>query len=470
MVAKVLKVLCRPPYWQGMITCYASAMVRSWTGLRGCCVACWRKGRHTFAPVGVMTWRRGTISLTKRQRLEEEANELGTNGRGLWRQSMRGSALRHQQLGVFHTFISVVASVGVAVASSVGLMLFWVSSAAADNDAAFTIGNYPVEAQAENAVAAKKKALKEGRDAAFRSLLKRLVPVTAYSRIARIKQTDATAFVDGVSVRSERNSATEYIASMDFSFRAEEVRNLLRRQGVPFIEEQAPTSVIVPIVREGANASTRTDPQWIKTWQSLDLKNALSPLRIEPLKPVVHVDTIRMALGADSNAERILATEYQSERVMLLLADVDKKAKKINVTVVGRDGVGPIHWTRSYRLVDGDVSYTLELVAVVTLGVLEGRWKALKVEARGGVAALSSPTRDVSLQVTFSGLHEWNIIRRKLLETPGVEDVTINAVSARSANVVLSYPGGGGSLAAVLLAQGLNLMQSGNVWLLAMRY
>ena len=357
-----------------------------------------------------------------------------------------------------------------AFAVGFGTFLCGAGVAAADIDAAFTVGNYPVEAQAQNAVAAKKKALREGRDAAFRSLLKRLVPVTAYRRIGSLKKTDAAPFVEGFSVRSERNSATEYIASLDFSFRADEVRNLLRRQGIPFIDEQAPTSVVVPIVRLGAKGQTKTDPEWNRTWQSLDLKNALSPLRIEPIKPVVHVDTIRMALGSDSNAERILATEYQSERVMLLLADVDQDAKTINVTVAGRDSVGPINWTRSYRLVDGDVSYTLELVAVVTLGVLEGRWKAFKADALGGVGALSSPTRDVPLQVTFSGLHEWNIIRRKLLETPGVEDVTINAVSARSANVVLSYPGGGGSLAAVLLAQGLSMMQSGNVWLLAMRY
>ena len=345
-----------------------------------------------------------------------------------------------------------------------------VSVANAANEAAFTVGNYPVEAQAANAVAAKKKALVEGRNAAFRSLLKRLVPVTAYSRISLFKDTDAALYIDGVAVRSERNSATEYIANLDFSFRADEVRNLLRRQGVPFIEEQAPTSVVVPIVRQGVDGPAKTDRNWNLTWQDLDLKNALTPLRVEPLKPVVHVDTIRMALASDGNAERILATEYQSERVMLAVAVVDQPSKKIHVSIVGRDGVGPINWTHSYRLVDGDVAYTLELVAVVTLGVLEGRWKALKAEAGGGLAALSGPAQDISLQVAFSGLHEWNVIRRQLLETPGVEDVRINAVSARSAQVALTYPGGGGPLSTALSGRGLSLSQAGSVWLLRQQY
>ena len=53
---------------------------------------------------------------------------------------------------------------------------------AAAADAVFTVGNYPVEARADNAVTAKTKALADGQQAAFRSLLKRLVPVTAMAR------------------------------------------------------------------------------------------------------------------------------------------------------------------------------------------------------------------------------------------------------------------------------------------------
>src|SRR5262249_15930006 len=50
-------------------------------------------------------------------------------------------------------------------------------------DAVFTVCNYPVEARADNAVAAKSKALSDGQQAAFRSLLKRLVPVNSYPRL-----------------------------------------------------------------------------------------------------------------------------------------------------------------------------------------------------------------------------------------------------------------------------------------------
>ncbi len=51
--------------------------------------------------------------------------------------------------------------------------------AAAPRDKVYTIANYPVEATAKDAVAAKEKAHADGQQAALGALLKRLVPVTA---------------------------------------------------------------------------------------------------------------------------------------------------------------------------------------------------------------------------------------------------------------------------------------------------
>ncbi|MDP1907059.1 MAG: DUF2066 domain-containing protein, partial [Hyphomicrobium sp.] len=110
---------------------------------------------------------------------------------------------------------------------------------AAPNDEVFTVGNYPVDAQAGNAVAAKQKAMADGQQAAFRSLLKRIVPVSDYDRLKRLSALKSSGFLEGVSVRSERNSATRYIASLDFSFRADSVRTVLQQEGIPFVEEQA---------------------------------------------------------------------------------------------------------------------------------------------------------------------------------------------------------------------------------------
>ena len=102
----------------------------------------------------------------------------------------------------------------------------------------------------------------DGQQAAFRSLLKRLVPVTAYDRLKRLAALKSSGFLEGVSVRSERNSSTRYIASLDFSFRADSVRAVLQQEGIPFVEEQAREVIIVPVVRDaGRHASIAVRPR-----------------------------------------------------------------------------------------------------------------------------------------------------------------------------------------------------------------
>jgi hypothetical protein len=325
---------------------------------------------------------------------------------------------------------------------------------AAPGDEVYTVGNYPVDAEAKNAVAAKDKALADGQEAAFHSLLKRIVPVTSYDRLKRLSALKSADFFEGVSVRSERNSRTRYIASLDFSFRADAVRGVLRQEGIPFVEEQAAKIIVVPVVREanGTIDKGNATRSWSGTWDSLDLKHSLTPIDLQGLKPEVHADTVAMLIEGQGGAERILAGEYDSPLVVLAVAEADTAAKRLNVTLVGVDAIGPINLRRSYRVYDGDTGYAMELAAVVGQGVLEGRWKARKTGA--GRAAQGTP---VTFEAQYSSLAEWRQMREKLLAMAGVEDLRIEAESARSASLSLRFPGGLQQFAAALNSQGLSL-------------
>ncbi len=336
----------------------------------------------------------------------------------------------------------------------------------------YTVANYPVQAKAANAVAAKEQAIRDGQKAAFRSLLKRLVPVTAYARINELKESDPQRLVDGFVVRSERNSSTEYIASLDFAFLAEAVRALLRRGNVPFIEEQAPEVVLIAAIREGGKlvrAGAIADA-WLDIWRDLDLKNALTPLKLAAVKPFVHDDTLNMLVAGDESANRVLANEYGGSNVVTAIVEVDRPGGRVHVTLAGRDSVGPFSLKRSYRLHDGDVGYAMELAAVVSAGIVEGRWKAVKAKSLGGVAAMSEPGEPIRMQVEFQGLAEWNALRAGVLDTPGVADVQVNAVSARAADLQVSFPGGGPALVEAFATRGLSLRNIGGNWILRSRY
>jgi Uncharacterized protein conserved in bacteria (DUF2066) len=333
---------------------------------------------------------------------------------------------------------------------------------AARNDDVYTVGNYPVDAQAANAVAAKDKALADGQEAAFHSLLKRVVPVTDYDRLKRLSSLRSSDFFEGVSVRSERNSSTRYIASLDFSFRPESVRAVLQEEGIPFVEEQAREVIVVPVVRnaEGAVENGRAARAWTAIWKSLDLEHTLTPMDLQRLKPQIHADTLKMLMEG-RGGERILAGEYGKPYVVVAIAEPDAATKRLNVTIVGIDAVGPINLKRSYRVFDGDTGYAMELAAVVGQGVFEGRWKAFKTGA--GAAAYGE---QVAIEARYAGLAEWSEMRRRLLGLSELNDLKIEAESAQRAGLKLRYPGGGAALAAALRGRGLLLESAGDVWVL----
>lgn len=355
----------------------------------------------------------------------------------------------------------------------------WAKPAA---DRAYTIANYPVEARAANAVTAKDAAIADGQKAAFRSLLKRIVPVTAYRDMERLTSVDPATLIDGVAVRSERNSATEYIANLDFSFQANEVRDLLNRQGVPYVDTQAPSTIIVPLTRDAKAAAGPTGEfraasgTWGTVWPTLDLQNSVAPLKAEPLKPEIGPDALRGLYEDASLSASVmtLAAAYGTDQIIVAVAEVDTEGGKVNVLLAGQDSAGPFALKRAYRLSDGDLAYTLELAAVVSQGVIEGRWKA--INSGGAIAAAATSANpygtpagagvDVSFDAQFGGTAEWNAMRRVLLEAPGIDDIRIGSISSDRASVSVKYPGGGPALARALATYGISLTDTGGLWVM----
>jgi hypothetical protein len=355
-----------------------------------------------------------------------------------------------------------------ATLAALALLLASPPAHAAEN--VYTVANYPVEASAENAVAAKEKALADGQQAAFRSLLKRLVPVTAFTHVRKLSTARAAELVEGVRVRNERNSRTDYIASYDFSFQSKAVRDLLRREGIPFVDEQAPALTLIPVWRTAATQPPREDAAWTNVWKGLDLENSLSPVKLAALRGEVRPEMVGALASGDLGALRAFAAQYKSEYVLLALGETDAATGRLSVTLSGRDGVGGIVLKRQYRVDARDPAYTTELAAVVALRILEGRWKAIK--AKGGVGDPSAPARgdtDLLIAVEFRGMSEWQEISRKLGAIPGVEELEVAGLSARGARVTLRFMEGGERLADELAGRGLVLRNSGGNWVLSVR-
>lgn len=354
---------------------------------------------------------------------------------------------------VFAMF-GLVAALGVTAASAAG------------PDTAYTVANYPVFATAKNAVEAKRAALKDGQQSALRSLLKRIVPVTAYGALRALPEPDANRFVAGMSVKSEQNSSVEYIATMDFLFSPDAVRKHLQQKGVPFIDTQAAQAILVPITKaSGGTGVAGGLGQWGKTWKELDLANSVAPLRVAAAKSSLSGDVLEKLEANTSGAVREFTSGYGSPRAIAAIADHDRAASKLKVTLVGRDAVGAFFLNRSYPVADGDLAYALEYAAVVSQGILEGRWKATQSRIQGG-GGLGQPLQQVLVEVYFNSPAQWYEIEGQLRTLPGVDGFQTNGVSARGADIALRYPGGGAQLRSVLARQGYTLTAAGQRWVL----
>jgi hypothetical protein len=360
-----------------------------------------------------------------------------------------------------------IAPLGAVLAVALALAMLGVAAgAAAASDKVYTVANYPVEAAAEDAVVAKKQALAYGQQAAFRSLLKRLMPVNAYSKVKQFASVKGEDLIDSFRVRSERNSSTEYIATYDFTFRAKAIRDMLRQKGIPFTDEQAPVTVVIPVWQGG---TPKDQAGWTANWKSLDLEYSLTPIRLEALKKDTAPDLVAAVAAGDIGARRTLAAQYKSERLLVAFASADAATGKLAVTLAGTDPVGAFVLARQYRVDPADPGYTRELAAVVSLRIIEGRWKAVHTRGSSSLGADANTVAtfggngatELLISVEFRGMAEWQEISRKLSATPGVEELDVAGLSGRGARVTLRYTDGVERLVAELAQQGLSLRSGG---------
>ena len=359
----------------------------------------------------------------------------------------------------------------VAGCSAAGLAL-----AASPAERVFTVANFPVEADADNALLAKRRAVTDGRKAAFRSLLKRLVPVTSYTRLKAVKNLDPRTFDAGIAVKSEQNSGTRYVASLDFAFSPKAIRDTLRQYSIPHVEKQAPGATLVAIYSPpaaGTAGMTRDMTAsegtylWTSYWTDQDLQNALTPLKVRKHKAQIRKDAVLAVAGGDMKAMRIFQTEYRSENIILAIAEPDPAARRLNVVVAGQDAVGSFALKRRYRYEPADFAYALELASVISLGIIEGRWKAVQSQSSAGSAVFSgAPLQDVRLWVTFADLGQWRSRQQVISQLPGVQNFSTGGLSARGASISLKYPGGGEQLRAALASKGLQLEPYQGQWLI----
>lgn len=359
-----------------------------------------------------------------------------------------------------------------------GVWLCLASGSPRAAESVYTIANYPAEASAANAVTAKADALAQAQSSAWRYLMKRLVPVTAYKRLPRIAPERIEDMVEGVSVRNEQNSPTEYLATLDINFKPAAIQQVMKSYNLPYLDRQSGPITLIPMfaVDPGAGTAGSIRPNeaqriWRQAWTGLDLGHALTPVRLAVPGPSADNDVFVKLAKGDMSKLGIIEAETSAERLVVALATATDDGKVLQVLLVGRDWAGDLWWQNRTRIAVDDLAYSAESAAILSLAVLEGRWKSRSApstpQANVAPAAVWSANQDqFALTAQFGSLGQWQQMRQQISQLPGVQSVQVGQLSTRQAEVTIAYPGGAEALGNALALQGFTLVNEGGRWIL----
>jgi Uncharacterized protein conserved in bacteria (DUF2066) len=324
-------------------------------------------------------------------------------------------------------------------------------------DSLYDVAKISVDVTAADAVAARDLGMAEAQARAVKTVLQRLLPVGVDPELPGLTKEDIEGLVSGMSIRSEQNSATRYIATLDVGVNEEAIKQLLQEYKLPFSEDRAEPVSILPLMIAGDNVASEGEEGWRQAFDDLDLAHSITPASILRPRPDLAIDTVKAVLAGDAAALGKMQDEYGSPLVIA----VGEIADGAFVTrLAGADGVGAIQFEQSDPLAN-DAKASARAAAAVAFGTIESRWKTSGAGAvapgteanyapgsrpvqpgtQGEGAPKGEVPRNVAAQVEFSGLKEWQDIRGRLTNVAGIRALEVNSLSARGAAITFDYAG-----------------------------
>jgi hypothetical protein len=323
------------------------------------------------------------------------------------------------------------------------------------------------EAQAENAVEAKRLAVQFAETQAFRLLVSRLTDFRTGTRVPDLEAPEIERLVSGIDVRNEGVSETSYVATFAVTFSERGVVAILGRYGVIPVADRGPEIVIVPVYVEDGSARTTDRNPWRSALASLDLTHALVPAKLSPTRGDITAAMANAYAANPSSGVEALKSQYHTTQVVLAIAELDGSGDVLTLKLAGNDALGQFSLQRKVKAREGIDETLMQGAARLAFQTVQERWKltrdalvtASPTGSPGDSPGFSTGGGLVSLQVTaeFSGLKEWQTIRARLQKVPGIQNWDLKSVNPRSAEIGFDFPGGAERLTALAAGQGLSV-------------
>ena len=353
---------------------------------------------------------------------------------------------------------------GIRMALAIAALLVgWMGTAYAQG--VYTVSHVKVDETAEDANKAKIKAIVNAQLAAFDILLRRITTPEGYQSLPRLDGAEVGRMMTSMSIEDERTGPQRYIATLTISFLPDQVRQLLTRYGVAFMDQQAAPVLILPVWL-GANGPELWDSPnpWRAAWSALDLQHALTPVYV-PIGDLTDVSAVSAEEALAGNAIKLesLALRYGTDHVLVAVAG-PMDGGGVFARMSGMTPAGPISLDERFSGEGDNGAAAARKAAARFLEAMADNWKRSGAARRQDTVRVA--TQSLTAAVPFKSFVEWNNVKARVTGSAGVTGVEIDSLSAGGAIVEVTYQGSVEDLGAALRSNGLLLTQVGSTWVI----
>ena len=331
----------------------------------------------------------------------------------------------------------------------------------------FEVQNILVDVKAATAEQARKSALVEAERRAFYTMIARLTLPEDRERIPELSNQEIAGYVFDFSVAEEKSSSVRYIARLNYRFKPQPMRDLLKAYNVPFAETRSKPMVLLPVFENGAGATLWDEPNpWRQSWGTRDAPTGLVPLMLA-LGDLQDVSTVGAGEAMAGNAQRLsaIATRYGAAGAIVahanMLADTGTGRLRATVTLLRPSDPFPVDGN-TVTLVQNENERLSDMMArlvTATHDRIENLWKRRNL-------IFSTGTGVLAVAVPITSLKDWLAIRDQLRGIGIVKKLDIVLMSRDQVRVNVFYAGGAEQLTTALEQANLSLLQESGEWVL----
>ncbi len=334
----------------------------------------------------------------------------------------------------------------------------------------FEVKGVDVDVTAETAAAAREEALADGERLAFRRLLERLTLLADRDRLPELSRDGITAYVKDFSVAKEKASAVRYLATLNFRFKAEDVRRLLIDNALPFAETASKPLLVLPVYQAAGALMLWDDPNpWRDAWAARPTPDGLVPLLL-PLGDLSDIAAIGAEQAVEGDAQRLaaVAARYRAGDTLVAhgilhlgtrrgLPDLEVYLTRYGTALQEQTVV------RTFAAAgDENLDELLKRAAAVLTRQVEDNWK------RDNLLHFERPAV-LAVTVRIKGLSDWLAVRKRLQGVAVIRRTDLVLLSLAEVRVNLHYIGESNQLALALEQADLTLSREADEWILSLK-